>query len=626
MDDIEIKETEPTVIYRSNPKKDIPVPKLKFEEFWTQFDTIAELMESDEWKEIYSNYYDFSDVELDIQINETEEEIENYGHQRQIEEIIKCTNSFYYFCAKYAKINHPMFGLINFVPYTYQKRVIDCYGKRRFNILSKFRQGGLTTVSVMWGLWRCLFKTGQRIMVVSKTDREAIAAGEVAKTAIDKLPSWLKPETDKLNEHEKQFKTTGSVLWFYTVEAARGKAITILIIDEAAFINDMHTHWKALYPVISTGGSCQVISTVNGLGNWYEQIYHEAEAGKNAFNVINLDYWEHPLYNDPKWIADARSNLGEKGWKQEVERNFLGSGNTWLNGKVLTQLKELTDDKQPERFQLLEWKNEGSERINEWDAGALWIFEESIEGHEYTIGADVAEGVGEAGDNSAFSVIDNNTLEQVAEFYSNTIPPHQFAIVLHWVGCYYNTAEIVVENANQGIAVLNALKNTLAYDNLYHDDNKQESAGIKTSKSKRPLFLQALQQRILNGTLIINSNRLVKELTTFIFNPMSKKPEAQRGMHDDAIISIALAIYVRDAEVKGLPAGAEAPEESLNIFKSPIYEQIRQEVLGESLNNFLHDEEDLSELNALDEFEKHFPEDAIRYRRRNDALLKEFGW
>ncbi len=193
-------------IYHSNPKKVVPVPTLKFEEFWTRFDTVKELMETNEWKTIYSNYYDFSEVEADVKINEPEEDVEAYDAQRQTQEIIKCMNSFSYFCIRYAKINHPMFGLINLIPYTYQKRVIDCYGNHRFNILSKFRQGGLTTISVMWALWRCLFKTSQRIMVVSKTDREAIAAGEVAKTAMERLPSWLKPETDKCNEHEKQFK------------------------------------------------------------------------------------------------------------------------------------------------------------------------------------------------------------------------------------------------------------------------------------------------------------------------------------------------------------------------------------------------------------------------------------
>lgn len=234
---------------------------MPFEKFYSKmeedgnkvFETIGDVLQTKEWKEIYSNYYSFEENQHEISLTETEDDIENYDISRQRQEYVKCANDFYYFCAKYAKINHPLHGLINFIPYTYQKRVIECYGTHRFNILSKFRQGGLTTVSVIWALWKCLFKPGQRIMLVSKTDREAIAAGDMAKTAVEYLPSWLKPETDKFNEHEKQFKITNSVLWSYTAEAARGKAITILIIDEAAFIPDMHRHWKSLYPVVSTG-------------------------------------------------------------------------------------------------------------------------------------------------------------------------------------------------------------------------------------------------------------------------------------------------------------------------------------------------------------------------------------
>jgi len=622
---IDQEKNEKTTITKSRTKKEIPVPEKPFEKFYREFDTIREMMKSWEWKEIYSNYYDFGDLEQEIIINESMDEIESYDAHRQTQELIKCANSFTYFCIKYVKINHPILGPINFLPYTYQKRVISCYGKNRFNILSKFRQGGLTTVSVLWGLWRCMFKTGQRIMVVSKTDREAIAAGEIVKNAMQYLPSWLQPETDKCNEHEKQFKTTSSVMWFYTVEAARGKAITILIIDEAAFITDMQKHWKALYPVVSTGGACEVISTVHGMGNWYEETYHEAEAGKNKFHIIEMDYWEHPLYNDPKWIEDTRAQLGEKGWSQEVERSFLSSGSTWINGLLISALMDQVRDNIPKRMALDKWKNLGSERRTEWDEGALWIWKEPIEGHEYIIGVDCAEGVGEDGDNSSFQIIDSNTLEQVGEFYSNSISPHIYAQVLNEIGYFYNTAMIVVENMNQGCAVVSVLENDLAYEHLYNEDNKA-SGGVKSSKNKRNLFLQALQQRLLNGTLKINSVRFVLELNTFIFNSISKKPEAQKGKHDDAIMSMAIALYVRDAQLRSMPVGAEVPDETMEIYKSEVYEEIKREILDyDDDDDFLSsdDAEDLSDSPYQSLVPNH---QKAKFRRKMDTLLKEFGW
>jgi hypothetical protein len=632
----ESENVEEVVILKNNPRKKIPIPEMPFEKFYSQTDedgnsiypTIGSVLETKEWKEIYSNYYSFDKNQYDIKLDETKEEIEDYDTNRQKQEIIKCANDFYYFCAKYAKINHPLHGVINFIPYIYQKRVIECYGTHRFNILSKFRQGGLTTVSVIWALWKCLFKPGQRIMLVSKTDREAIAAGAMAKTAVEYLPSWLKPETDKFNEHEKQFKETDSVLWSYTAEAARGKSITVLIIDEAAFIPDMHRHWKSLYPVVSTGGSCQVISTVNGLGNWYEEWYHDAEAGKNPFNVIELDYWEHPLYNDPKWIKDTREILGDKGWAQEIERSFIGSGDTWIKPHIITALVSETKDNNPLRMKFEQWKNKNSEKRYNFDEGALWIWKEPYEGHEYIISADCAEGIGETGDNSCFQILDKSTLEQVAEFYSNTVPPHIFAQILNQIGIFYKEGEIVIENAGIGAAVLNILQHELQYDNLFYEGNSQKSAGLKTTKGTKPQILQALQQRLMNKTLKVNSYRFVFELNTFIFNPNTKKPEARRGQHDDAIMALAIALYVRDLSNRNLPAGAAATEESMNIFRSNVYQEIRNEIINsDDLEFFTENDDEESEDNSFYTNLALDNQDVIRrYKRERSKILQEFGW
>lgn len=462
--------------------KNVPLPKEKFIDFYRKHGLVGEIKESKEWNDVYQHYYEFSKHEEVIQIHETKDDVETYSPEQQLQEIIKCANDFPYFCHQYVKIIHPIQGLIPFILYRYQRRVIEEYEANRFNILSKFRQGGLTTVSVLYALWRCLFKTDQQILVMSKTDREAIAAGEIVKRAMQNLPSWMQPQMGKHNDHERQFMDTGSTLWFYTPEAARGKAITLLIIDEAAFISDMHRHWKSMYPVISTGGGCCVVSTVNGLGNWYEEIYHEAEAGENPFNVIELDYWEHPDYNNPKWVKATRANLGEKGWLQEVMRSFLGSGETYFNSHIIDRLDRYTRDNEPRRILFSKWANRESTRLN-WEPGALWVFKEPQDGHDYMISGDVAEGVGDEGDNSCFQVLDMATNEQVAEFYSDSIAPHMFAKIINEMGYYYNTALVVVENMGPGTAVLSDLQHDLAYENLYFENEKQNKPGVKVNRT-----------------------------------------------------------------------------------------------------------------------------------------------
>jgi hypothetical protein len=602
-------------------RKSIPIQSVPFEVFYKSFTKVKDIMDTDEWKETWSHYYSFGKDEQEICIHETLNEINMYPADRQVQEIIKCANSFPYFAHKYFKITHPTKGLVPFVLFKYQKRVVNDYHTHRFNICSKFRQGGLTTVSVAWAVWKCMFQLDQQILLMSKTDREAILAGETARRGIEELPGWMKQQMGKYNEHERQFKETGSTLWFYTPEAARGRSITVLIIDEAAFIQDMHKHWKAMYPVIATGGQCCVVSTVNGIGNWYEEMYHQAERNKNAFHIIDIDFWEHPEYNNPKWIKDTKSNLGDKGWKQEVERSFLGSGETYVAPHVIGDLDVFTRDNTPVRTVFEKWANKSDDSSQ----GALWFWKEPIDGHEYIMGVDCAEGMGDDGDNNCFQIIDAATLEQVAEFYSNTVPTNIFAQIINEIAYYYNTALVVVES-NAGGAVVSNLQHDLAYENLYYSpSSRQHIAGIKIGKVNRPMFLECLQNKLINKTLKVNSKRFVHELKTFIYNSSSKRAEAQKGKHDDAIMAMCLAIGVRDSQIRDIPVGAEVPKELTQIFTSQVYEEIKQEILKGSPEDWIEDE--TKDPILLPEEKDILP--GIMFDtdpRPNSKLLKEFGW
>lgn len=576
------------------------------------------------------DYFTLDKYELEIDPDEPVENMETYDQARRQKEIIKCYNSFSYFCHKYVKILHPMDGLIPFVLYNYQRKVIDEYENHRFNIISKFRQGGLTTVTLLWGMWRCMFQLDQQIMILGRTDRDATDIGMMVDRSIENFPEWLKPKKDgKWNDHLKMFTDTGSALKFHSPEAARGKSVTFLIVDEAAFIDDMDKHWKAMWPILSTGGGCTLVSTVNGLGNWYEQTYHEAQEKQNRFNIIDLDYWEHPDYNDDEWVKEQKAQLGEKGFLQEVLREFLGSGDTYFSAKVITQLTEQTRSNYPSRKLFPKWVNK-SGRIavlesEDHNRGAMWVWKEPIDGHEYIISADASEGQGNNNDNCCFQVIDTATLEQVAEFYSNIIVPHEFAQVLNEVGIYYNNALVVVENMGPGGAVLSNLQFTLFYENLYYESLKSANVkpGIKIGQVNRSLYLESLQNRLLNQTVRINSMRFVMELQTFEYNPVTRKAEAQKGKHDDAIMSMCMALYVRDSMLRDIPMGAEIPKEITATLKAQVYEEIKRELMEGRPEDFLMDED--IDLLAPDK-DTVMPGVIFNIERRNDRLLKEFGW
>lgn len=539
-------------------------------------------------------------------------------------EIRRCAADFSYFCHTYVRIIHPVKGLVAFDLYDFQKRIVSEYDKHQFNIVKKFRQAGLTTVSVIWAFWRCLFKLEQRIMVMSKSDREAIGVGKIIQNVKDNLPGWMQPLMRNDNDHEKEFAETRSVLWFYTPAAARSKALTYLVIDEAAFIPNMEEHWKAMYPTLATGGNCIVISTVNGIGNWYEQTWHRAEDRKNQFHIININYKEHPDYQSTAWEKKMRANLGEKGWAQEILGSFLSSGDTYIDSKTLNNLEMGCIDPVDKLFPewdttpIDEYKEE--ELANaEYERGSMWVWKEPQPGREYLLCADSAEGAG--GDNSAFHIIDIQALEQVAEFYSNSIPVFKFAQVIAQTASFYNECQVVVDHDNgPGIAVLNRLEHTHRYPNLYAEHKSgRDKFGVTLSKTSRPLVLETMQTCILNRLVRIRSRRLIRELKTFIYNKTRQRAEALKGKNDDLVMSLAIGLHITDIADRNMPVGADTGQNKIEkALSGASYDRVRQE-LEDGLPDDFFDFEDTVK------FEDLLPNIMFnKPYRENDKLLREF--
>lgn len=68
--------------------------------------------------------------------------------QEKIEEWFKCKNDPLYFISTYCKLIHPDRGLIPFIPYPYQEKVIDIVENNRFVIIKMPRQCGKCLTSI----------------------------------------------------------------------------------------------------------------------------------------------------------------------------------------------------------------------------------------------------------------------------------------------------------------------------------------------------------------------------------------------------------------------------------------------------------------------------------------------
>jgi hypothetical protein len=82
-------------------------------------------------------------------------------------------------------------------------------------------------------------------------------------------------------------------------DALRGYTPTILIFDEAAFIEADGDFWSACMASLSTGGKVIVVSTPNGYDPIYYEIYDQALRNMNDFKISEM-FW----YRDPRYTKD----------------------------------------------------------------------------------------------------------------------------------------------------------------------------------------------------------------------------------------------------------------------------------------------------------------------------------
>ncbi len=476
-------------------------------------------------------------------VDYTQDTLNFMGNLEKVKaEFKKCKNDPIYFISKYIKVVHPRRGLVPFELYPFQEMIIDNLQSNRFNIIRKFRQAGITTISAAYALHMIIFNKHKTVTILSIGDKESTEVLERIQTMYAELPSFFKPGIVEKNKHKLKLKTDSVVISRPSAkQSGRGISGSLLIIDEAAFIENINEIWAGAYPIVSTGGSVFVISTVNGMGNWYHQTYLEAKEGRNAFNAIDINWESHPEYhrtpgyehlykemeeNDPpifidEWAKLTKHNIGIRRWNQEYEAEFLGTGDTYIDGETLLNLAENQSDDY-----FIKYNN----RMRVW--------EDPEPHYQYIIGVDVS--LGRNRDHSAFHVINLYNGVQVAEFYSNKTPINEFSKIIAEIGYLYNTAHVLVERNSIGNTLIDRLFEEIEYDNVMLDfDNK---FGVQITTKSRDIILADLEEYLRINKLKINSERTNKELQTFIVTDTGKA-EADTGQHDDLVTSLAITCY-----------------------------------------------------------------------------------
>ena len=196
-----------------------------------------------------------------------------YNKRLQAKEIVKCGKDPNYFFKNYLKIQHPVRGLIPFNTYSFQDECVEQFIENRFNIILKSRQLGLSTLVAAYAVWMAIFHKEKNILIIATKLKVAQNFIVKVKTMIKSLPKWmLLPDIVSNNRQEIIFSHGSQIKAIPTSDdAGRSEALSLLIVDEAAFVRNFNTIWTGIYPTISTGGRVIILSTPNGVGGQYHK-------------------------------------------------------------------------------------------------------------------------------------------------------------------------------------------------------------------------------------------------------------------------------------------------------------------------------------------------------------------
>jgi len=526
---------------------------------------------------------------------------------RSMIEFAKCAKDPLYYLNNYGYVfNARKKAVLPMKCFDYQEDCINKFHKYRNNIILKSRQTGLSVVTAGYVAWRLLFRYDEKILIIANDGAGAMRFLKTVKQFIEKTPDWMKPDSVGTNNTKKIEFSNGS--WAEakasSPDAGRGESLTMLILDETAFIKDDEDIWMGAGMALSqTGGKCIMISTPNGTGNLYYKTWKQSintnhdnpedfvgttvHWTENPNSIIGLEYRMDSTGNEYPWSPWYEAQCKRLHWDsvkiaQELDLSFEGSKRLAIDSQLVSAYKKKVDaDCDPVKYLRFNYMEKGNlaefAELTDKETN-LRIFKMPEEGKQYIIGVDVARGDGM--DYSTIQILDVDTLEQVAEFREK-VSPDLFPFVIYYMAKMYNMAYVVIEANSFGLGVCFDIRDKFSYprNRLYFSKNIKdihvrhydykvnegtEIPGFQTTRKNRVLLVKAIIEHMRENSLTLHSQRLMSEFETFIMN--GDKPEHEPGFNDDLIFALGLALYIRDTEFENVTSSTEMTKSMLNAM------------------------------------------------------------
>lgn len=466
---------------------------------------------------------------------------------KMVKELKKCKDDIIHFAENHFYIVNLDRGKIKIELYKAQKKVLKSLADNRFVAVLASRQAGKTTVTTIYALWNTCFFDDQRVIIVANKENTAINIFKRIRMAYEMLPNYLKPGVKEYGKTGVTFANGSSIgISTTTSTAARGDSASILCIDEAAFIEPsfMDEFWKSVIPIVSSGKKTKIfmVSTPNGTGNKFYEVFSGAEKGTNGWRAERIDWWDVPGRGE-KWRKQMIAALGsDEAFQQEFGNTFLDAGNSAVGATVIERFKE---NKKPAL-----WIGED---------GCYKVFEQPDPTHLYVIGVDVGEGIGRAASVAqVLDVTDLQNIKQVAVYGSNIIEPYHYANKLIHLTHQWGKPPLLIERNNCGAQVIDALFHKHFYDRMVSCSKLANTGSFSNTRHIGVLshnnlrFAGVANMRYwLNTLQVVTLNDIdsIKELETFIRYPNGTYRKKNDNFYDDRIMALVWTLFILEPEI-----------------------------------------------------------------------------
>lgn len=388
-------------------------------------------------------------------------------------------------------------------------------------------------------------------------------------------------DLDKDNQKQLVFPQTNSSFWIGTAGSrafGRGDDITHLHLSEVAHYQDQSILTGVLEACVPNAYKVME-TTANGVGERFNMLWEETQepANESPWKPHFFAWFDDPTNQLPiptgvrltfngieqklqkaynlsteqiLWWRQKYKGIDDKAlMPQEYPSNareaFLTSGRHYFN---LHKLDEKLERIKANKALIVGDLEDDGAKINVISNldGHLKIWKAPRHGRQYLIPADSGKGV-QDGDWSVADVYDRASWEQVAQWRGRP-DPGQFGEIMCQLGTYYNNAVLVPELNDQGWATVERIKankypHLLRTRDVWDKKDVPDVDGFPQNEKTRNHILTALRNSVDDDTIYFNSMTTVKEMMTFIQNEKTLKFEAQKGCHDDAVMTAGIGAY-----------------------------------------------------------------------------------